>query len=95
VTSPPDLASFQWDCVVFVWDYSAIQWHVQHIHVHSRFMSSIQSLDFHFLGSWIERYVLRSHTDERFLLLYGKALLFMHVRFEIHIFGKPLAFKPT
>ena len=36
--SPPDLASFQWDSVVFVWDYSVL---AHHILVHYGFMASI------------------------------------------------------
>jgi hypothetical protein len=52
-----------------------IQWHVQHIHVHLRFMSSIQSLKFNILGLMDLKYVLLAHTTERFLLLYGKVIL--------------------
>ena len=60
-----------------------IMWHVQHIMgIFSGMSSVIKGIVLMDL-----KYVLRSHTTERFLLLYGPAFLFQHVRFEIQGYG--------
>ena len=51
-------------------------WHVQHI------MGIFSLMSIIILGSCVHL-VLQSHRDERNLLLYGKVISFMHVRFQI------------
>ena len=72
-----------WDMKVIGHHYSGMsiifrsfQWHVQHYHGYLRFLPII------ILGL-IEFSVADSHTTERFLLLYGKVISFVLVRFEI------------
>ena len=82
MTSPPDLASFQWDCEVFVWDMKVIGHHYSGMSIIIVFICvacPAYSLHLRFgpiiiLGSWVHL-VLCSHTTERNLLLYGEVLL--------------------
>ena len=60
-------------CPAYSWQFEVFVWHLCG-------MSIIMRLNFHFLGLMMGEYVLQSHTTERFLLLYGKAFSFQHVR---------------
>ena len=87
--------AYSWVNEVFVWDLCGMSIIIVFICVACPAYSRAFEVHVHHYP-WVDvlmdlEYVLRSHTDERFLLLYGTAFSFQHVGFEIHTTHKPLA----